>query len=140
LIDIKRLYVIIKMRFYDIISAILALGQLPTGKYCGSKTVFGETINGIVTFKSSEILDFAISGDFTINCTDEYYTVSGSQVILRDIGVSGDCTHDALAENKITLDAITYDSGANSLDVAVKYSIAKINIQLTPCSGSIKTH
>jgi hypothetical protein len=125
------------MRFYDLISTILALGQLPTGKYCGSKTVFGETINGVVTFKSSEILDFAISGDFTINCANEYYTVSGSQVILRDIGLAGDCTHDALAENKITLDAITYDSAANSLDVAVKYSIAKIDIQLTTCSGSI---
>ena len=125
------------MRFYDLISIVLALSQSPAGKYCGSKTVFGETINGVVTFKSSEILDFAISGDFTINCTDEYYTVSGSQVVLRDIGVVGDCTHDALAENKITLDAIKYDSAANSLDVSVKYSIAKIDIQLTPCSGSI---
>lgn len=125
------------MRFYDIIAGILALGQSPTGKYCGSKTVFGETINGIVTFKSPEILDFAISGDFTINCADEYYSLSGSQVVLRDIGVAGDCTHDALAENKITLDAIAYDSTANSLDVTVKYSVAKIDIKLTPCSGSV---
>ena len=126
------------MRLYDLISVILALGQSPAGKYCGSKTVFGETINGIVTFKSFETLDFAISGDFTINCADEYYTVSGSQVVLQDIGMAGDCTHDALAENKITLDAIIYDSGTNSLDVTVKYSIAKIDIKLTPCSGSIE--
>ena len=125
------------MRFYDLISVILALGQSPVGKYCGSKTVFGETINGVVTFKSPEILDFAISGDFTINCADEYYSLSGSQVVLRDIGVAGDCTHDALAENKITLDAIAYDSTANSLDVTVKYSVAKIDIKLTPCSGSV---
>ena len=126
------------MQLYDLISVILALGQSPAGKYCGSKTVFGETINGIVTFKSFETLDFAISGDFTINCADEYYTVSGSQVVLQDIGMAGDCTHDALAENKITLDAIIYDSGTNSLDVTVKYSIAKIDIKLTPCSGSIE--
>ena len=125
------------MRFYDIISGILALGQSPVGKYCGSKTVFGETINGVVNFKSSDVLDFAISGDFTINCADEYYSLSGSQVVLRDIGVSGDCTHDALAENKITLDAIGYDSTANTLDVAVKYSIAKIDILLAPCSESV---
>lgn len=58
-------------------------------------------------------------------------------MVLRDIGVAGDCTHDALAENKITLDAIAYDSTANSLDVAVKYSVAKIDIKLTPCSGSV---
>jgi hypothetical protein len=125
------------MRIYDLVASILTLGQSPTGKYCGSKTLFGETINGVVNFMSSEILDFAISGDFTINCTDEYYSISGSQVVLRDIGVSGDCTHDALVENKITLDSITYDSSANTLDVAVKYSIAKLDIMLTPCSGSI---
>jgi hypothetical protein len=125
------------MRFYDIISGILALGQSPLGKYCGSKTVFGETINGVVNFKSSEILDFAISGDFTINCADEYYSLSGSQVVLRDIGLVGDCTHDALADNKITLDAITYDSAVNTIDVAVKYSIAKIDIMLAPCSGLV---
>ena len=52
--------------------------------------------------------------------------------------MAGDCTHDALAENKITLDAIIYDSGTNSLDVTVKYSIAKIDIKPTPCSGSIE--
>jgi hypothetical protein len=125
------------MRFYDLISIILALVQSPVGKYCGSKTVFGETINGVVTFKSPEILDFVISGDFTINCADEYYLLSGSQVVLRDIGTAGDCTHDALEENKITLDSITYDSTANTIDVAVKYSIAKIDIKLTPCSGPV---
>ena len=122
------------MRFSDLLSGIFAFGQSPVGRYCGSKTVFGETINGIVTFKSLDLLDFAISGDFTIDCADEYYSLSGSNVVLRDIGVDGDCTHDALTYNKITLDAITYDSAANALDIAVKYSIAKIDIQLTPCS------
>lgn len=121
------------MRIYELISAILALSQSPVGKYCGSKTVFGETINGVVTFKSTETLDFAISGDFTINCTDEYYSLSDSKIILRDIDVDGDCTHDALADNKITLDSITYDSATNTIDVAVKYSIAKLDIKLDLC-------
>jgi len=125
------------MRFSDVLSVIFAFGQSPVGMYCGSKTVFGETVNGIVTFMSPELLDFAISGDFTIDCTDEYYSLSGSQVVLRDIGVAGDCTHDALTENKITLDGITYDSAANTLDVAVKYSIAKIDIKLVPCNGAM---
>ena len=134
LIDIKILrVVIIKMRIYELISAILAISQSPVGKYCGSKTVFGETINGVVTFKSTETLDFAISGDFTINCTDEYYSLSDSKIILRDIDVDGDCTHDALADNKITLDSITYDSATNTIDVAVKYSIAKLDIKLDLC-------
>ena len=123
------------MRIYELISAILAISQSPVGKYCGSKTVFGETINGVVTFKSTETLDFAISGDFTINCTDEYYSMSDSKIILRDIDVDGDCTHDALADNKITLDSITYDSATNTIDVAVKYSIAKLDIKLDLCSA-----
>jgi len=127
------------MRFYELLSILFALGQSPTGKYCGTKTLFGETINGVVDFKTPEILDFAISGDFTINCAGEHYTMSGSNVLLSDINVAGDCTHDALTDNKITLTGITYDSSANTLDVAVKYSVAKLDIVLTPCSGSVVT-
>ena len=127
------------MRFYELLSILFALGQSPTGKYCGTKTLFGETINGVVDFKTPEILDFAISGDFTINCTGEHYTVSGTSVLLSDINVAGDCTHDALSDNKITLTGITYDSSANTLDVAVKYSVAKLDIVLSPCSGSVVT-
>jgi hypothetical protein len=125
------------MRFSDIFAALFALYSSPTGTYCGSKTVFGETINGQVRFKSSELLDFAISGDFTINCADEYYVLDGSQIILRDIGVVGDCTHDALTDNKIMLDSITYDSSANQINVAVKYSIAKIDILLSSCNSEL---
>lgn len=125
------------MRFSDIFAALFALYSSPTGTYCGSKTVFGETINGQVRFKSSELLDFAISGDFTINCADEYYMLDGSQIILRDIGVVGDCTHDALTDNKIMLDSITYDSSVNQINVAVKYSIAKIDILLSSCNSEL---
>ncbi len=123
------------MRFSDIFAVLYALYSSPAGTYCGSKTVFGETINGEVRFKSPELLDFAISGDFTINCSDEYYALDGSKIILRDIGVVGDCTHDALADNKIALDSITYDSSTNQIDVSVKYSIAKINILLSDCNS-----
>ena len=120
---------------FDFISALLALTQSPTGTYCGSKTVFGETVNGVVRFKSPELLDFVISGDFAIDCSDEYYSVDGSNVVLRDIGLEGDCTHDALTDNQITLNSITYDATSNKLDVSVKYSIAKLDIELTPCDG-----
>ena len=126
------------MRLYEFITALFAFAQSPTGTYCGSKTVFGETVNGVVRFKSAELLDFVISGDFAINCSDEYYSVDGSNVLLRDIGLNGDCTHDALTDNKITLNSITYDAVSNKLDVSVKYSIAKIDIELTPCSGNLR--
>ena len=105
---------------------------LPSGSYCGTKTLFGESIIGVVNLKSANVLDFAISGDFSINCVDEAYSVNGNQILLRDIGVSGDCTHDALSDNKITLNSITYDDANNQIDVSVKYSVAKIDIMLTP--------
>jgi hypothetical protein len=127
------------MRISDLVAAFFSLYSSPAGTYCGSKTIFGETINGQVRFKSPELLDFAISGDFTINCADEYYVLDGSQIMLRDIGVVGDCTHDALSENKITLDSITYDSSANQINVAVKYSIAKIDILLSNCNVAVSS-
>ena len=127
------------MKFYnfvfDFISALFVFTQSPTGTYCGSKTVFGETVNGVVRFKSPELLDFVISGDFVIDCSDEYYSVDGSNVVLRDIGLEGDCTHDALTDNQIILNSITYDATSNKMDVSVKYSIAKLDIELTPCDG-----
>lgn len=125
------------MRVSDIFAVLFALYSSPAGTYCGSKTLFGETINGEVRFKSPELLDFSISGDFTINCANEYYVLDGSQIILRDIGLVGDCTHDALADNKITLNSITYDSSANQINVSVKYSIAKIDILLSNCNSIV---
>ena len=105
----------------------------PTGTYCGTKTVFGESISGVVDLKTSAVLDFTISGDFSIDCVDEAYSVIGNQIILAGIDTPGDCTHDALSDNKITLNSITYDDALNQIDVSVKYSIAKVDILLTPC-------
>lgn len=119
------------MRFSDIF--FLWLASIPSGSYCGTKTLFGETINGVVDLKTPAMLDFSISGDFTIDCVDEAYSVNGNQIILTNVNTPGDCTHDALAENKITLGSITYDSVSNKIDVSVKYSVAKIDIVLTQC-------
>lgn len=125
------------MRFVDLVlgwflpSVFLLRG--PAGTYCGTKTVFGESISGIVDLKTSSLLDFTISGDFNIDCLDEAYSVSGNQILLTGINTPGDCTHDALSDNKITLNSITYDEALNQIDVSVKYSIAKLDILLTPC-------
>ena len=110
-----------------------ALLRGPAGTYCGTKTVFGESISGVVDLKTSTLLDFTISGDFCIYCMDEAYSVNGNQILFTDINTPGDCTHDALSDNKITLNSITYDEALNQIDVSVKYSIAKLDILLTPC-------
>ena len=121
------------MRFIDVVLGWIFPSVLQIGKYCGTKTVFGESISGVVDLKTSAVLDFTISGDFSIDCVDEAYSVIGNQIILAGINTPGDCTHDALSDNKITLNSITYDDALNQIDVSVKYSIAKVDILLTPC-------
>lgn len=118
-------------QFFVILSSLF--GTSPSGSYCGSKTVLGETIGAIVSFHDAQFLDFTISGDIALDCPNEAYSLSGSDIVLRDIGVAGDCAHDALADNKITLNHITYDSASNTIDVAVKYSIMQLSIPLSVC-------
>lgn len=118
--------------------SLLQISNTPTGTYCGTKTVFGETINGLVNIKSTELLDFSISGDFTISCVDEQYKLDGSNVIMTGIDMEGDCLHDALTDNKITLSSIVYDSQTNQIDVTVKYSIATIDILLTTSGCNVQ--
>ena len=123
------------MTLYNFLALLMSYGQTqqPSGAYCGTKTVFGESITGLVTFKSSSTLDFAITGDFMIGCIDESYSVNGNQIMFTDINIPGDCMHDALSDNEITLNSVTYDDTENTIDVSVKYSIAKIDILLTEC-------
>ena len=110
----------------------------PSGIYSGSKTLFGETIQAAVNLKTATTLDFGISGDFNFatlaDCKDEAYTVSGNTVQLTNIGVEGDCAHDALTDNKIVLKSIVYDPISDSITVSVKYSIANVDIVLTKVS------
>ena len=94
-------------------------------------SLFGETINAQVDLKSASMLDFGISGDFTLDCKDEAYSVVGSQIAITNIGVAGDCAHDALDDNGITLKAITYDASKDEITVSAKYSIANVDIILS---------
>ena len=72
----------------------------PSGNYSGSKTVLGETINAAISVTSDSLMDLSISGVIDLACTDEKYTLNGAEIDLDDIGVSGDCAHDALEENR----------------------------------------
>jgi len=114
-----------------LIYGLLFASTVPSGFYSGSKSLFGETINAQVNLKTATTLDFGISGDFVLDCKDEAYTVSGSSIQITNIGVDGDCAHDALTENKITLKSIVYDSVKDTITVSVKYSIANVDIVLT---------
>jgi hypothetical protein len=123
------------MHFGNIFSFVSFLfgATQPSGSYCGSKSVLGETVSAVVSFQDTQSLDLAISGDFVLDCRDEIYSISGSEIILRDIGLDGDCVHDALSDNQITLQHITYDGAANTIGVSVSYSRLQLNIPLSVC-------
>jgi hypothetical protein len=110
---------------------LLGVGS-PSGKYIGSKTVFGETIGASVSFRDRTNLDFEITGAFALNCAGEPYVLSGNKIILSDIDEIGDCAHDALVDNGVTLTDILYDETKNQITVSVKYSVAKIDLVLIP--------
>lgn len=118
----------------NLIAIFYALTGLasPSGVYVGSKTVFGETIGASVSFRDSNTLDFAITGAFALNCAGEPYAVSGNEIVLSDIDQVGDCAHDALEDNGVTLNDIVYDGTKNQVTVSVKYSVAKIDLVLSP--------
>ncbi len=117
----------------NLISVLTALfaATVPSGTYVGSKTIFGETIGASVSFHDADTLDFAITGAFALNCVDEVYQINGSEIVMMNIGVVGDCAHDALADNGVTLTNIVYDGTSNQITVSVKYSVAKIDLVLT---------
>jgi hypothetical protein len=105
--------------------------SVPSGSYSGSKTVFGETIGAVVTFQDSQKLDFGVSGAFTLDCAGESYSMNGNTIVLTNIGVAGDCAHDALVDNGVELTGIVYNPTSNQITVSVKYSIAKIDVLLS---------
>ena len=116
--------------------------SVPSGRYSGSKTVFGETIGAVVTFQDSQKLNFGVSGAFTLDCVAEPYSLNGNTIVLTNIGVAGDCAHDALVDNGVDLTGIVYNPTTDQITVSVKYSIAKIDIvlnQLNPFTDFKRT-
>jgi hypothetical protein len=109
----------------------------PAGTYEGSKTVLGQHVDTTMVILSSSQLSFVVSGVVTINCPSEPFTVSGNNIVLTNMGVAGDCVHDALAKNSVSLQSITYDSTANDVTVKLLYSIVTISLQLNHESSVI---
>ena len=117
-------------------SCILALAlalatAAPSGTYTGTKSILGVTVNGNIKIDDDTHFDLGITGAATITCTNEVYALSGSDISLPNAQTAGDCVHDQLASNKVTLESLTYDSGADSITVIVKKSIAKVSLTLT---------
>eukprot|EP00662_Eupelagonemidae_sp_cell21_P029238 gene29238-54543_t len=61
-------------------------------------------------------MDLSISGAATIDCKDQQYTLSGSDVSLPQGADS--CIYNAVSSNGLKDLSVTYDSGANTIDVS----------------------
>jgi len=107
--------------------------QDPSGAYTGSKTILGEEIAATLTFKSATELEFSITGALAVECDNESFTFDSSSgaISLPGADISGDCLHDALSDNSVTLKSVTYDASSDSIAVEVKYSILTITLDLT---------
>jgi len=104
----------------------------PTGTYSGSKTILGESINAVFKIDSSTAVDITISGVASVNCANEAYTYDGASAIdVTGKDTAGDCVHDALASNSVTLKSVTYDASSDEITVAAKYSIITVKVVLT---------
>ena len=82
-------------------------------------------------------MEFVIGGVIDIDCKDEAYTYDGASTITLDnVGTAGDCAHDALESNKVTLKSISYDNGSDEITVSVKYSVLSLDVVLSK-SGAV---
>lgn len=116
------------------------LAASPTGTYTGSKTIAGQTVNGQVNFQDASLLEFIISGLIDIDCKDEAYTLSGSDIVITNVLTAGDCAHDALADNSVSLKSVTYNDSSDEITVSVKYSIMNIDIVMTKQASVVKAN
>ena len=107
----------------------------PAGQYQGEQNILGLDIKVALTIEDANYLDFVISGAASIDCKQVLYKVSGSTVSLPNVGTAGDCVHDALAEEKITLNSISYDSSTDTITVNVK-KVIKIAFLLKHVGGT----
>ena len=118
------------MRSCTLLALLAVAAAAPSGTYTGSKSILGVTVNGSIKIDDDTHFDLGITGAATINCASEEYALSGSDISLPNAQTSGDCVHDQLASNKVSLESLSYDSGADSITVNVKKSIVKISITL----------
>lgn len=80
---------------------------------------------------ADQSMDLKITGPASIDCSNEACTISNDKITITNAGTAGDCVHDQLAKNHVTLQSITYNESEDSIQVSVKYTFVPITIKLT---------
>ena len=103
----------------------------PTGSYAGSKTIAGQTVQCNVNVIDENTMDLSIGGIISLTCPEEAYHMTGDSIFVDGASTAGNCVHDALADNKVTLKSIVFTESSDQIVVSVKYSVMNIDIILT---------
>eukprot|EP00301_Raphidiophrys_heterophryoidea_P008952 c13247_g1_i1.p1 GENE.c13247_g1_i1~~c13247_g1_i1.p1 ORF type:complete len:557 (-),score=154.31 c13247_g1_i1:122-1792(-) len=118
----------------DMLSAIQTRARTaladPAGEYKGSKSVMGQTVDTVLVINSDGTLNFQVSGVVSINCNEEAFTFANNDIAITNINNNGDCVHDALSTNHVTLKEIAFNSASNEVTVTLKYSVVSIVLPL----------
>jgi len=112
-------------RYYHVFSL-----QNPTGSYAGSKTILGQNIDASLTIESDSTIKFTISGAISVDCDGEAYSYNAPNLEFPNAGKSGDCLHDALEANGVSLVSTVYDSTSDTVTSKVKFGILSIALTL----------
>merc|ERR1711976_177849 len=90
---------------------IAILNAAPSGVYKGTQSLLGINLDGELDVSGSS-MDIVMKStgllEIDMSCSGEAFTLSGSDVKLAGIDTSGNCVHDELAKNEITLKSFTY--------------------------------
>jgi len=119
------------------ISKMIAVTDM-TGEYSGTKTIIGVEITATITFEDGMKAEFAISGPLTIDCPDEPYTLaSDGTMSMTNINNDGDCLHDNMASNDVTLKGMKYSSDSDTITVSVKWKFLTESLTLSKVSNAL---
>ena len=106
---------------------------VPLGKYCGTVSHFGKTLNGEMNFSTNGMVDFSTSDAISVTCNAEPFTMDGSLIMITNIGTQDECIHDKLVSNNVNIENVTYSKDTNqiTLKANVKISIFNVPVNMT---------
>jgi hypothetical protein len=110
---------------------------VPSGTYTGTKSELGAHVKATITVNDANTvhIDVEVTGVATVsvNCPKEAYAISGSAINLPNKDTAGDCLHDDLQKDTVTLKSVTYDSSDDSITISV-HKILNISVKLAKSS------
>ena len=119
------------------------IGESPAGTYYGKIKKLGETVEATVIMNSPTSAEIIVHGyglmDVDVDCPDEEYSYAeGSGVIvLPNIETDGDCGHDQLKENGVTLKSVTYDESKDQITVDANFEgVVSVTIPMDHASNA----